>query len=607
MDAIMLPATLKLPRSVFVSSPDAPPPDVRIVRNQLYLERELSIMRSDMSYRQQKIFDLAVNGLNVFPVPWRSKGGTRWKFMQYLYFEPHQIPRVFSMRYYNVALMMGFTSGNLFALDLERDSTLNHFIREFQKRNLPIVYQRSGKPGGGGHLLARCQEGEVINLPKSATRVDWEVRGHRNYVLVAPSIHPQGTPYHWVEGNSSQIPFVSIEDLRWLGLELYTERKARIHARNHDPTVGLCNDSQDFIRSGAPETIRNINLYKTACDLSGCGYTQQEAREKAGTAAYLSGLGWPEIDATLDSAYCQPRTPSRQYAMQNDLMPKWMIALIFALDRLWEGGTATTDRAVFIAACLCAQASSKDGVYRASCREVAEKAHVDKSVAAEALHRLQDMGLLKHVGADGSSSAFLYAFNWEQINAERRRLQKTDTQLAPAWGGIHVRLLQKLLDTDLPERGSLGWPGLLLYVNLVRAKRHLKAKEMMALSNLSQAQVYRALDKLKEAGMAFEVGKTHTYRVVVAEPEVVDNRISVPRGAAGRSERRKKKHREERQRRAERIIKEDMRKWQGRDRWFKSGLIPIAWRAERGSPKGVSRWQRRGFRFSASPDQRRLL
>src|SRR5215207_4365558 len=138
MNPIILPATLELARSVSVS-PNAPPPDVRMVRDKLYLERDLRRMRSELNSRQQQIFDLAINGLNVFPIPWRSKGGTRWKFMQYTAFEPHQIARVFSMRYYNVAMMMGHTSGNLFALDVETDSAWNYFTGELTKRGIPFA------------------------------------------------------------------------------------------------------------------------------------------------------------------------------------------------------------------------------------------------------------------------------------------------------------------------------------------------------------------------------------------------------------------------------------------------------------------------------------
>ena len=605
MTASNHPPTLVLtPESDYILGLDAPQP-VRRVRDKLYLETDLSRMRSEMTYRQQKIFDLAINGLNVFPVPWRSKGGTRWKFMQYLYFDPHQIPDVFSMRYFNVAMMMGRTSGNLFSLDAETDSAWNHFVREFQKRDIPIVGQRSGKPGGGGHLLGRCLEGEVINLPKNANREDWEARGHDNYVLAAPSLHPQGTPYYWAEGGPADIPVVSIKDLDWLGLELYSEQKAR--QRHYDSKVNLCYTSQGFIRFGAPEGIRNTTLFNTACDMNGCGYSRVEARAQAGAAAHRSGLEWPKIDATIASAYKQPRTPSRLYAQMFDPMPKWMVALIFALEREWTGRTGTTDCAVFIALALCAKAASKDGVYRASCREVAEKAHIDRTVASETLHRLQEMGLLKRIGADGSSSAYLYAFNWPQINAERRRLQKPATPLAPSWGKAHVSLLQKLLDTDLPERGSLGWPGLLLYMTMVRAKCPLKVSEMMALSKLSQAKVYRALKKLKAAGVAFENGKTHSYRVVELEPEELNARISVPRGKAGRSRRRREKHQLERQRRAIRILQKDVGKYQGRARWFKSGVLPVVWHGTGSASGYVRRWRDRIMRVNRPEGQLRLL
>src|SRR5215207_5100755 len=48
MNPIILPATLELTRSVCVS-PNAPPPDVRMVRDKLYLERDLRRMRSELN------------------------------------------------------------------------------------------------------------------------------------------------------------------------------------------------------------------------------------------------------------------------------------------------------------------------------------------------------------------------------------------------------------------------------------------------------------------------------------------------------------------------------------------------------------------------------
>src|SRR5688572_2389651 len=59
-------------------------------------------------------------GLNVFPIPYRSKGGTVWKFMQYIRLVPEFIPKAFPGKC-NIAAMTGRTSGNLFVVDAETD------------------------------------------------------------------------------------------------------------------------------------------------------------------------------------------------------------------------------------------------------------------------------------------------------------------------------------------------------------------------------------------------------------------------------------------------------------------------------------------------------
>jgi hypothetical protein len=125
------------------------------------------------------------------------------------------------------------------------------------------------------------------------------------------------------------------------------------------------------------------------------------------------------------------------------------------------------------------------------------------------------------------------------------------------------------------ERGALNWSGLILYLNMARIKEPKKVAELAELSKLSVAQVYRALDKLKAANLAFKVEGTYTYQAILVESEEIDQRISVPRGTFGRGQRRREQHLMDRKRRAARILREDQRRlqWKRRKRWIGSPAL----------------------------------
>jgi hypothetical protein len=372
---------------------------------------------------------MSAYGLNVFPTLYGEKGGTPWRFMQYTRLNIEDLPEIFKEPC-NIAVMMGATSGNLCVIDAETDYRFNWFVKQFEQHGIPVVAQRSGKPGGGGHIFVRCAEGEIANW--RSPYGDFEIRGNRNYVLVAPSLHPGGTTYQWTHGDYKHIPTVSISDLSFMGATLHsTDQKVRRVVDNAD---GLSSRTLDFMHWGARVGERNYRLYIGGCDASGCGKNFNWAWQHLGAMAMASGLSETESRRTLNSAFSQPRQPARMLASQRK-QPKWLRALIWALSRRWEGRSGASLRAVFLALCRRMKTATKDDVFRASNREVSELAHLHVETTNKTLHKLEDAGLVERAGKDRSSEAFTYRLPTEVTRTKQADSETPNTQIAPSWGG----------------------------------------------------------------------------------------------------------------------------------------------------------------------------
>jgi predicted transcriptional regulator len=491
---------------------------------------------------------MAAHGLNVFPTLYGEKGGTPWRFMQYTKLNIEDLPEIFKDPC-NIAVMTGATSGNLCVIDAETDQKFNWFVQQFEQHGIPVVAQRSGKPGGGGHLFVRCAEGEIANW--RSPYGDWEIRGNRNYVLVAPSLHPTGTTYEWTHGDYKHIPTVSISDLSFMGAKLHTTaQKVRYVV---DGFGNLSSRTRDFMAWGARVGERNYRLYIGGCDASGCGNSFDWAWKKLGAMAMLSGLSEKESHRTLKSAYSKPRQPARMLAGKRK-QPKWVRAIIWALSRRWEGRDGASRRAVFIALCRRAKTASKE-LFRASNREVAELARLHVETANKTLHKLEDTGLIYRTGKDRSSEAFTYRLPHETMREPDS--ETPYTPVAPFWGEGTVRTLQLLLDSDLTERQALGQNAVILLAHMLRLGRGLSIQEWAQESFLTRSQIYYLLPRLVETGLVEQTGSIYAARVI--EPEIIEAEIAASAGTAGKGEARRELHQRQRARYAMRRLVKALR------------------------------------------------
>lgn len=89
-----------------------------------------------------------------------------------------------------------------------------------------------------------------------------------------------------------------------------------------DDRLPLASETVELINDGAPVGERNGRLFKAACNLCGCGYTQDEATERLRPALFKAGLHTKEIVQTIQSAYSQTRTPTK-LASDDDIRTAW--------------------------------------------------------------------------------------------------------------------------------------------------------------------------------------------------------------------------------------------------------------------------------------------
>jgi hypothetical protein len=67
-----------------------------------------------------------------------------------------------------------------------------------------------------------------------------------------------------------------------------------------------------FMKNGAPAGERNSRLFNASCDLSGRGYSEQEAMNLLVRPALNSGLTAAEVEQSIKSAYSKPRMPREE-------------------------------------------------------------------------------------------------------------------------------------------------------------------------------------------------------------------------------------------------------------------------------------------------------
>ena len=254
---------------------------------------------SQLSDTQRTAVDLHKRGLNVFPIP---RGHKEPYILRPLFYgrlhrcghsckirHAPNLESLFDMQ--NIAVMMGRTSENLFAIDCDTQADFRGMAAELDRRGLPYWAYTSRR---GGSYLMRLAEGEA----KNKTLKGWEhveIWGSMHYVILPPSIHPSGELYRWKTSDPYRLPIdekpplVSIQALDWLEVE-----RATTGAKWEDTellglpawTSTLSRNNRKIlaqaIDGGLAEGVRNTTLRNPTYDIA--------AMIDAGLIDYATGL-----------------------------------------------------------------------------------------------------------------------------------------------------------------------------------------------------------------------------------------------------------------------------------------------------------------------------
>jgi len=154
----------------------------------------------------------AIAGLSVIPVGKDKRPRIKWVEYQNHIADEQTLAHWFSSEG-NIAVITGKVSGNLLAIDFDELRFYEAWRQKTRDHIKGLVAQKTGK---GMHVLFRCPNpGANQKLAFLADehevdgrRIAIETRGEGGYILVEPSIHPNGTVYSVISGNLTNIPIL---------------------------------------------------------------------------------------------------------------------------------------------------------------------------------------------------------------------------------------------------------------------------------------------------------------------------------------------------------------------------------------------------------------
>jgi hypothetical protein len=493
----------------------------------------------------RELYDLECN---VLPQLLKQKGGLPWQGLRAVRLPDHLLELCFTAPAVNIALMFGRTSRNLIGVDCETAEAYERTWREFERRGLPIWAYRSGGTKGGGTFLVRILDGTCANIPLGELADDIEIRASGVYSLVPPSLHPDtGAPYWWERRDGADIPVAELRDLDWLPLKLEhsARREQTAPANRLSGQYGAVSSATDeFLRGEVTQGERNRRLFAAVYNMLCCGLGEDETRERAREGAALCGLDQDkprgQVGRTITSAVKRWRKDGSPHntAPTGDEPRIWQLATAWVESQPWPGRTGSTDRAVALACCERARSDERDGVFRASIREIAELARINKETAQAALARLRAAGVLVFV-----------PFDYDVTAGNRYRF---GVSLHPyssiTTGSNSVRT--SVLFHDASERGALGKTAARVLDGMRQLSRPAMPRELSEVTKLTTRQVRYGLDRLSSYKLAERIDGGW----VCPDDIDLDLQVALPAKTSGAAKKRHERHMNERAQRAAELI-----------------------------------------------------
>lgn len=159
-------------------------------------------------------------GLSFFPLPYKAKRDDSFKWGVYQERQPteNEVKSWFNGHQKNIAVVCGKVSGNLVVVEFDNEDYFVEFEVNFlNKQNMSILdFTRVSKGKRGPHIWLR-----VKHPVKSKKFPKCEIRSDGNYIVVPPSVHPDGPEYQFL----SDLPIREIESLAEVGINIEQQRK----------------------------------------------------------------------------------------------------------------------------------------------------------------------------------------------------------------------------------------------------------------------------------------------------------------------------------------------------------------------------------------------
>jgi hypothetical protein len=205
---------------------------------------------------------LAARGLRVFPVVCRGKKPQIPDNLKLAAVDEAVIAAWWRSIDWNIGVAVGACSG-VWVLDIdgaEGEQTLSRLEAEHD----PLPATVESITGGGRHLYFRWPDGvEIRNSQVRADLPGIDIRGDGGYVIVPPSVHPNGRRYVWSVDSANEFA----DAPQWL-LDIAAKRR-RVHA----------DETEDDQPQATPPEVWRVLLDQ-----------EHEGSHRGGAIARLAGL-----------------------------------------------------------------------------------------------------------------------------------------------------------------------------------------------------------------------------------------------------------------------------------------------------------------------------
>lgn len=390
-------------------------------------------------------------GLNVFPLPPQQKEAKwPWKWHQrHRYDLDHLLTLIEALQRPNLAVMTGRTSQNLFVFDCENEQEFSQQCQKIRAAGLPLWAVQTAR---GGHVYLKSNGGEIANRRVSDTL---EIRGSNGYVVAPFSIHPSGVVYTWISQEGNEIPVVSLSQLPWLSLETAHRQKkitqSGLHFRQQIERLSQAKRGTRYNTLGQVATSLGWRLpYLDRAEV------ERQLIEACRENGYLADHGLSVVRSQIRSGLDRGESGTGDFTSKKHKTIQAALAVI----KNFRGRTAIADSKV-ARAIVRRFELSREEIFRASTREIAELARVNRNTASAALERLVKRGFITREGFDETTRASQFSMGLLVRECNFGPLNKMEEDNGPI---LHSH--------DAFERGAVGEVGRLVLEGLQKFGPH---------------------------------------------------------------------------------------------------------------------------------------